>query len=138
MRSKNVMKDDIIRVPLIKPKKKKGQDVEYIDKKVGELIHEDQRSKIKLESNLKNINKQQKVSDTVLFVDENTLISQVVSSFPSTMWIFSQAGMHCIGCPASAFESIKQGCLAHGMNDSEIVDLIKKLNEHIKSENTKR
>jgi hybrid cluster-associated redox disulfide protein len=116
------MKDDIIRVPLIRPKKKNDQNVQYVDKKVEDLLCKNQIPKIKKGNDLKKINKEQKVSDTVLFVDENTLISKVVGSFPSTMWIFSQAGMHCIGCPASAFESIKDGCLAHGMSESEIVD----------------
>jgi hybrid cluster-associated redox disulfide protein len=40
-----------------------------------------------------------------------------------------EAGLHCIGCHMSAYETIEQGCLAHGFSKKEIDDLIKKLNE---------
>ena len=39
------------------------------------------------------------------------------------------AGLHCIGCSASQFENLEQGCKGHGMSDEEISELIKKLNK---------
>ena len=129
------MEDEKIDVPLIRPKKSKGKTVEYIQMSVKDIIkNNDVELKNSKKSNM--IINDKKTSD-IEFVNEDTLISQVVSSYPSTLWIFSQAGMHCIGCPASAFESIKDGCLAHGMNDVEINLLIKRLNEHISAENKK-
>ncbi|MFH0927502.1 MAG: DUF1858 domain-containing protein, partial [Candidatus Micrarchaeota archaeon] len=43
----------------------------------------------------------------------------------------TEAGLHCIGCPASSFESLWDGCAVHGMPDEQIEGLIKKLNERI-------
>lgn len=43
--------------------------------------------------------------------------------------ILFDAGLHCIGCFASQFENLEQGCKGHGMSDEEIDELIKKLNK---------
>ena len=39
--------------------------------------------------------------------------------------IFFEAGMHCLGCPASRGESIEQACSVHGI-DADV--LVEKLN----------
>jgi hypothetical protein len=36
-----------------------------------------------------------------------------------------------VGCPASSFEGIGDGCAVHGMDEETIDALIKKLNERI-------
>ena len=43
--------------------------------------------------------------------------------------ILFKEGMHCIGCPSAIYETLEQGCLAHGMSQKEIAKIIKKLNE---------
>lgn len=43
--------------------------------------------------------------------------------------ILLDSGLHCIGCFASQFETLEQGCKGHGMSDEEIDELIKKLNK---------
>ena len=43
--------------------------------------------------------------------------------------ILQDMGLHCIGCFASQFENLEQGCKGHGMSDKEINELIKKLNK---------
>lgn len=48
---------------------------------------------------------------------------------PESAEILLSEGMFCIGCPASAGETIEQGCLTHGMNKKQIENLIKKLNK---------
>ena len=45
---------------------------------------------------------------------------------PETMEVFMKHGMHCIGCMASHFEDLEQGCAAHGMDADS---LVKELNE---------
>lgn len=37
-------------------------------------------------------------------------------------------GLHCIGCHAAPFESLEEGCRAHGMSEQEIDKLIRELN----------
>jgi len=46
-----------------------------------------------------------------------------------TVEILTDIGLHCIGCFASQFETLEQGCKGHGMSDNEIDELIKKLSE---------
>ena len=40
-----------------------------------------------------------------------------------------ESGLHCIGCGMAMYETLEQGCMAHGMNKKQIDDLIKKLNK---------
>ena len=35
--------------------------------------------------------------------------------------ILMQNGMHCVGCPAHAFESLEDGCAGHGIDVEEVV-----------------
>ena len=43
--------------------------------------------------------------------------------------ILMENGMHCVGCAASHFESLEEGCRAHGFDDKKIEDILKQLNE---------
>jgi len=40
-----------------------------------------------------------------------------------------ESGMHCLGCSMAMEETIGQGCLAHGMSEKQIDELVEKLNE---------
>ncbi|MDL5502191.1 MAG: DUF1858 domain-containing protein, partial [Candidatus Methanoperedens sp.] len=53
-------------------------------------------------------------------------IEDVVTQYPETMMVFMKHGLHCVGCHVSAFESIEDGAIAHGINvDALIADLNK-------------
>ena len=41
-------------------------------------------------------------------------------------------GMHCIGCPASAMETIEEACMVHGVDAD---DLVASINNHLKEIN---
>jgi len=43
--------------------------------------------------------------------------------------ILFESGMHCIGCPMAAQETLEQGLNAHGFNKKEIEKIIKRMNE---------
>ena len=40
--------------------------------------------------------------------------------------ILLEAGMHCVGCPASQAETLEEACMVHGIDVEEVVE---KLNE---------
>jgi hybrid cluster-associated redox disulfide protein len=65
-------------------------------------------------------------------VTRNTIIADVLEKFPDAGMIFFEKGLHCVGCAASSFETIEQGCKVHGFSDEEIDKLIDELNEVIK------
>ncbi|MEZ4812703.1 MAG: DUF1858 domain-containing protein [Caldisericia bacterium] len=55
-------------------------------------------------------------------------LGDVIKNWPETAEVFFQFGLHCIGCHISAFESVKDGAAAHGVNPDE---LVKALNERV-------
>ncbi|MCD7741116.1 MAG: DUF1858 domain-containing protein [Ruminococcus sp.] len=60
-------------------------------------------------------------------VDENTIIGDIMDADENTAEYFLEMGMHCLYCPASRGESIKEACEVHGVDPKE---LIAKLNAH--------
>ncbi len=59
-------------------------------------------------------------------ITKNSTIEDVVSKYPETMMIFMKHGLHCVGCHVSAFESIEEGAMAHGIDvDALVADLNK-------------
>jgi hybrid cluster-associated redox disulfide protein len=62
-------------------------------------------------------------------ITKNMTFMQLLEKKPESVNTLFEAGLHCIGCHMSAYETIEQGCQAHGMNKKEIDELIKKLNE---------
>lgn len=55
-------------------------------------------------------------------------IVEAVNTFPETVEVFENFGMHCFGCMAARFENIEQGAMAHGI---DVVKLIEELNTAI-------
>ncbi len=59
-------------------------------------------------------------------ITKDMKIEEVVTQYPETMLVFMRHGLHCVGCHVSAFESIEEGALAHGINvDALVADLNK-------------
>lgn len=59
-------------------------------------------------------------------ITKDMTIEQVVSEYPETMMVFMRHGLHCVGCHVSAYESIEEGAMAHGINvDALVADLNK-------------
>jgi len=70
-----------------------------------------------------------------LLISKDLTIDDVFQKFPSKAQklaqIMTNAGLHCVGCQASTFETIEQGMTGHGMSQKEINSLVKELNETI-------
>ena len=62
-------------------------------------------------------------------ITKNSTIGEVVDSNPLLGEIMMNRGLHCVGCHVKYHETIEQGCKAHGMDDEEIADMLKELNE---------
>jgi hybrid cluster-associated redox disulfide protein len=63
-----------------------------------------------------------------LTVTKDTLIGEILNADRTTAPYFFEMGMHCLGCPASAGESLEEACMVHGVSVEEIV---RKLNDHM-------
>ncbi|WP_077611277.1 DUF1858 domain-containing protein [Clostridium sp. Marseille-P2415] len=66
-----------------------------------------------------------------LSVTKDTLIGEVLNADQTTAPFFFEMGMHCLGCPASAGESLEEACMVHGVPVQELID---KLNDHMSKE----
>lgn len=40
------------------------------------------------------------------YINNNTLVGEIVNTYPETIEVLMAKGMHCLGCPASQAESI--------------------------------
>ena len=58
-------------------------------------------------------------------INKNMTIGELLEKAPEKADILLQAGMHCLGCPASQGETIEEACEVHGI---EVEELIKQLN----------
>jgi hydroxylamine reductase len=70
-----------------------------------------------------------KIKEKKFEVTKDMTFTELLEKKPESMNTLFEAGLHCIGCHMSAYETIEQGCQAHGMNKKEIEELIKKLNQ---------
>jgi hybrid cluster-associated redox disulfide protein len=68
-------------------------------------------------------------------VKKTDVLGEVIDKYPEVAPILGQAGLHCIGCHVSAYESIVDGCLAHGMSEKDVDELVKKANKRISEYN---
>ena len=57
--------------------------------------------------------------------DKNTKIGELLEVAPEKAEILMEAGMHCLGCPASQAETLEEACEVHGI---DVDDLINKIN----------
>ena len=54
-------------------------------------------------------------------IDKSMLIPEIIEVDPGNAAILMAAGMHCVGCPSAAMESLEEACMVHGMNCDEVI-----------------
>ncbi len=59
-------------------------------------------------------------------IDKDMKIGDLLEQFPEKADILLEAGMHCLGCPASQAETLEEACGVHGI---DVEDLVKELNK---------
>lgn len=57
--------------------------------------------------------------------NKDTTIGEILEKAPEKVEILLNAGMHCIGCPASQMETLEEACGIHGI---DVEDIVEKLN----------
>ena len=57
---------------------------------------------------------------------KDTKIGEILDNAPEKAEILLQAGMHCLGCPASQEETLEEACAVHGINVEELVEELNK------------
>ncbi len=57
-------------------------------------------------------------------VSKDMLIHQIIEIDPGNAAILMASGMHCVGCPSAAMESLEEACMVHGMDVNEVITSI--------------
>ena len=58
-------------------------------------------------------------------ISKETKIGELLDTAPEKAEILMEAGMHCLGCPASQAETLEEACEVHGI---DVEELLKQLN----------
>lgn len=59
-------------------------------------------------------------------IDKNVKIGELLEKYPEKADILLDAGMHCLGCPASQEETLEEACMVHGIDVEELVENLNK------------
>lgn len=59
-------------------------------------------------------------------INKDMTIGELLELAPEKADILLDAGMHCLGCPASQAETLEEACEVHGIN---VEELLKELNK---------
>ena len=61
-------------------------------------------------------------------INRNMTLGELVQNYPEAATLLARKGLHCIGCGMAAWETVEQGCQAHGMSDKDIDKLVEEMN----------
>lgn len=56
-----------------------------------------------------------------MMIEKTTKIGDLLEQNPEKADILLEAGMHCLGCPASQAETLEEACAVHGIDVDELV-----------------
>lgn len=59
-------------------------------------------------------------------IEKDTKIGDIMKEEPKKVDVLLEAGMHCVGCPASYEETIEEACMVHGIDVEDILAEINK------------
>lgn len=57
-------------------------------------------------------------------INKSMLIHEIIEIDPGNAAILMASGMHCVGCPSAAMESLEEACMVHDMNVDEVITSI--------------
>ena len=60
----------------------------------------------------------------IMKIEKTTKIGELLEIAPEKAEILLNAGMHCLGCPASQGETIEEACMVHGIDVDELVNML--------------
>jgi hybrid cluster-associated redox disulfide protein len=69
-------------------------------------------------------------------ITKDITIGEIVEKYPQVVETLMGLGLHCVGCHVAGFESLEDGFKAHGMDDKQIDEAMKKLNEVAEKNNS--
>ena len=65
-------------------------------------------------------------------IKKDMYIMELVMNYPETMELLLEAGLHCIGCGLSQYETLEEGAMGHGWDEEDLNYLVDELNKRVK------
>lgn len=57
-------------------------------------------------------------------IEKTMKIGDLLQAYPDKADILLEAGMHCLGCPASQMETLEEACSVHGIDVDELIETL--------------
>lgn len=57
-------------------------------------------------------------------ITRDMTIGDILRTSPQVASVLMEAGMHCLGCPASQGESLEEAAMVHGIDIDELMSVI--------------
>ena len=64
-----------------------------------------------------------------LTITRDMTLGEVIRKYPASAAVMMEYGLHCIGCHVAEWETIEQGCQAHGLSKEDLDKLMDDLNK---------
>jgi len=68
---------------------------------------------------------------TQIKITKEMNLGEVVFKYPEAAEVLTDYGLSCVGCFASAFDTIEQGAKIHELSDEELEEMLERINEVI-------
>jgi hybrid cluster-associated redox disulfide protein len=66
-------------------------------------------------------------------ISKDMIIRDILATDRGVIPYLLNAGLHCLGCPASQGETLEEAGMVHGMEDKEVDSLVDDINEYLQS-----
>ncbi len=61
-------------------------------------------------------------------ITKDMKLGEVIKKYPSSAAVMLEYGLHCIGCHVAEWESLEEGCKAHGITKEDMEKMLDELN----------
>jgi hybrid cluster-associated redox disulfide protein len=62
-------------------------------------------------------------------ITKNMTVKEVINKYPRAVFVFIEYGLHCLGCPAAADETIEQAVKFHHIDLKKLLKDLNKITE---------
>lgn len=67
-------------------------------------------------------------------IDKSMTFKEIIKKNPEAEKVLTSKGMHCVGCPAAAIETLEQGAIMHGIDADKVTE---EINSKLKNKKSK-
>ena len=75
----------------------------------------------------KEKNEKNKIEEKL--IDKEMNLAEVIYKYPDVAEVFTDYGLHCVGCFAAGFDTIEMGAKIHQLSDEEVEEMVSRANE---------